>query len=80
MLNNENKNFSCELWFILIQFMGSHIAQLGVIPILDQISDEVMSSILTPDTALVSKPQDRKFMCSITLRSICATTVAVEKQ
>ena len=60
--------------------MGSHIAHLGVIPTLDQISDEVMSSVLTPDTALVSKPQDRKFICNVTLRSVRATTVAVEKQ
>jgi hypothetical protein len=60
--------------------MGSHIAHLGVIPTLDQISDEVMSSILTPDTALVSKPQDRKLLCNVTLRSVHATIVAVEKQ
>jgi len=59
--------------------MGSHIAHLGVIPTLDQISDEVMSSVLIPDTALISKPQDRKFMCNITLRSVLATIVAVEK-
>jgi hypothetical protein len=59
--------------------MGSRIAHLGVIPTLDQISDEVMSSVLTPDTAL-SKPQDRNMMCNVALRSVCATTVAVEKQ
>jgi hypothetical protein len=59
--------------------MGSHIAHLGVIPTLDQIRDEVMSSVLIPDTALISKPQDRKFMCNITLRSVHATIVAVEK-
>jgi hypothetical protein len=59
--------------------MGSHIAHLGVISTLDQINDEVMSSVLTPDIALVSKPQDRKFMCNVTLRGACATNVAVEK-
>jgi len=60
--------------------MGSHIAHLGVIPTLDQINDEVMSSVLTPDIALVRKPQDRKFMCNITLRRVQATIVAAEKQ
>jgi len=60
--------------------MGSQTAHLGVIPTLDQIIDEVMSSVLTPDSALVSKPQDRKFMCNIILRSVHATIVAVEKQ
>jgi len=29
---------------------------------------------------MVGKPQDRKFMCNVTLRSVHATTVAVEKQ
>lgn len=59
--------------------MGSHIAFLGVFPTLHQIN-EVMSSVLTPDTALVSKPQVSKFMCNVILRRVCATIVATEKQ